>query len=62
MIQYALTRQEPLRQEWQAFIDALRDGATPPVTGEDGIAALSIARSIQAANERGVVVRPDYRD
>jgi UDP-N-acetylglucosamine 3-dehydrogenase len=61
MIQYALTRQEPLRQEWQAFIDAVRNGAGPPVTGEDGIAALSIARSIQAANERGAVVRPDYR-
>lgn len=61
MIQYALTRHEPLRQEWQAFVAAVRGGGPPPVTAQDGIAALSIARSIQAANERGAVVRPDYR-
>jgi predicted dehydrogenase len=61
MIQYALTRHEPLRQEWEAFVAAVRRGGPPPVTAQDGIAALSIARAIQTASERGAVVRPDYR-
>lgn len=61
MIRYALTRQEPLRQEWQAFVDALRNGTPPVVTADDAIAALSIARSIQQASVEGAVVRPDYR-
>jgi predicted dehydrogenase len=61
MIRYALTRQEPLRQEWQAFVDTLRSGTPPAVTADDAIAALSIARSIQRASDDGAVVRPDYR-
>jgi predicted dehydrogenase len=34
---------EPLRAELTAFIDALRSGAAPPVTGEEGVASLEIA-------------------
>ncbi len=34
---------EPLRAELQAFIGAVRTGATPAVTGEEGVAGLEIA-------------------
>jgi UDP-N-acetylglucosamine 3-dehydrogenase len=34
---------EPLRAELTAFIDALRSGDRPPVSGEEGVASLEIA-------------------
>jgi UDP-N-acetylglucosamine 3-dehydrogenase len=34
---------EPLRAELRAFIDAVRDGRPPAVTGEEGVASLEIA-------------------
>jgi UDP-N-acetylglucosamine 3-dehydrogenase len=34
---------EPLRAELQAFINAIRNGGPPAVTGEDGVASLEIA-------------------
>jgi predicted dehydrogenase len=34
---------EPLRSELTAFISAIRNGAPPAVTGEDGVASLEIA-------------------
>ena len=34
---------EPLRVELQAFIDAIRSGEAPAVTGEEGVASLKIA-------------------
>ncbi len=34
---------EPLRAELQAFVQAIRSGAAPAVTGEEGVASLEIA-------------------
>ena len=34
---------EPLRTELQAFVDAVRSGTTPAVSGEEGVASLDIA-------------------
>jgi len=34
---------EPLRFELEAFIDSIRNDTSPPITGEDGLMALSIA-------------------
>ena len=34
---------EPLRSELVAFLDAVRSGATPAVTGDEGVASLEIA-------------------
>lgn len=34
---------EPLRVELQAFVDAVRSGVAPAVTGEEGVASLKIA-------------------
>jgi UDP-N-acetylglucosamine 3-dehydrogenase len=62
MIRYALERREPLRVQWEAFIDAVRRGGPAPVDGSDGLAALSIARAIRAAGSEGLVVAPGYRE
>jgi predicted dehydrogenase len=40
---------EPLRLEIEAFLDAVRGGAQPVVTAEDGRAALALALEINAA-------------
>ncbi len=61
MIRYAFERREPLALQWQAFLAALRGDGEPPVRGEDGLAALSIARAIQRSGERHEVVVPAYR-
>ena len=37
---------EPLRAELEAFVEAATTGSRPPVTGEDALAALDVARRI----------------
>ncbi len=61
MVRYALPRREPLRVEWEAFLDAVRLGQPAPVSGHDGLAALSTARAIQEAGRTHQVVVPAYR-
>ncbi len=61
MVRYALARREPLRVEWEAFLDALRVGGPAPVSGHDGLAALSTARAIQEAGRTHQVIVPAYR-
>jgi len=62
MTRYALERREPLAEQWEAFLRALRDGRPPPVGGHDGLAALSVARAIQRSGRSHVVVSPSYRE
>jgi predicted dehydrogenase len=62
MIRYALERREPLRVQWEAFIDAVRRGSPAPVDGDDGLAALSTARAIRTAGIEHRVVAPSYRE
>ena len=46
--------------ELRAFVEAVRDGTAPPVTGEDGIEALIVARMIhRAIAERRYVGRDE---
>jgi predicted dehydrogenase len=40
----------------QDFIDALRDGRTPPVTGEDGLAALAMVEAGYHSNAQGQAI------
>ena len=61
MVRYALPRREPLRVEWEAFLDAVRHGRPAPVSGHDGLAALSVARAIQEAGRTHQVLVPAYR-
>lgn len=62
MVRYALNRREPLRVQWEAFIDAVRFGESPTVRGGDALAALSTARAIQRAGLEHQVVVPQYRE
>ena len=61
MVRYALTRREPLRVQWEAFLAAVRSGSAAPVGGRDGLAALSTARAIQQAGRINETVVPAYR-
>lgn len=40
---WVIPHAEPLQRELAAFVESVVNGSTPPVTGEDGLAALSIA-------------------
>lgn len=62
MIRFALDRREPLRVQWEQFTGAVRAGAPAPISGHDGLAALSTARAIVASAERHEVVVPAYRE
>jgi predicted dehydrogenase len=62
MTRFALQRREPLRVEWEAFLDAIRRGTTPPVGIRDGIAALATARAVQRAGAIHETVVPSYRE
>lgn len=45
-------REDVLLKEIQAFVEAVQTGQPPPVTGEDGLAALSLAQDIMAAMQK----------
>jgi UDP-N-acetylglucosamine 3-dehydrogenase len=61
MVRYSLERQEPLRLQWEAFIDAVRLGGPAPVDGDDGLATLSTACAIHTSGTEHRVVTPSYR-
>ena len=61
MVRYALARREPLRVEWELFLEAVKQGGPALVSGHDGLAALSTARAIQEAGRTHQVVVPAYR-
>jgi predicted dehydrogenase len=49
---------EPLRAELLAFVNAIRTGRTPPVTGEEGVASLEVAiRCLDTRAERASVAQ-----
>jgi predicted dehydrogenase len=53
---------EPLRSELVAFIDAVRAGVPPVVTGEQGVASLEIAiQCLSGASKAGVAVPANRR-
>ncbi|MBX3179818.1 MAG: Gfo/Idh/MocA family oxidoreductase [Candidatus Hydrogenedentes bacterium] len=41
-----VTKDEPLKLELQSFVDAVREGRAPVVSGADGVKALKLARDI----------------
>jgi predicted dehydrogenase len=57
MIRFALERYEPLKAELQAFLQTIENGTTPPVTGEDGLAALRLAQAFVESGRTHQVVR-----
>lgn len=62
MHRYGIVRREPLMVEWDLFLAAVRGEGTPAATGEDGLAALSIARAIQRSGREHAPVVPGYRE
>jgi predicted dehydrogenase len=62
MIRFALDKREPLRVEWEEFLAALRAGGPAPISGYEGLAALSIAEAIKASADRHEIVVPAYRE
>jgi len=49
---------EPLRAELMAFVNAIRDGKAPPVTGEQGVASLSVAMRCLEGRQPSTVAPP----
>ena len=49
MVRYSIEKREPLRNEQEAFLAAVRGEAPVPVTGEDGLRALELAQAVVAS-------------
>jgi UDP-N-acetylglucosamine 3-dehydrogenase len=60
MVRLRIDKTEPLRAELDRFVRSVRDEAPPLVSGEDGLAALSIARKLVESGIEGKVI--DLRD
>ena len=56
MIRYDLKRQEPLKAEIQAFLDAVRNDTEVPVTGEDGLKALDLSLKLVESGVKHQVI------
>jgi predicted dehydrogenase len=50
----AVTKQEPLRAELEAFLGCVRDRTRPIVAGEDGLEAVSLALRVAEAIDRSI--------
>jgi predicted dehydrogenase len=53
MIRFKVNKKEPLRQELDAFVNAVRTGGGPPVRGEDGLLALAVAQCLVESGATG---------
>jgi predicted dehydrogenase len=49
---------EPLKQELEAFLTAVRRGTAMPVTADDALAALAVADALTESARSGLPVRP----
>jgi predicted dehydrogenase len=58
----AIEKREPLRVELEAFAAAVRDGTPPPVTADDGLAAIGVAEALVEAGRRGATVTLPARE
>jgi predicted dehydrogenase len=59
MTQRAVTRREPLAVELTEFAAAVRSGGPPPVSPQDGLVAVLLARAMADAAEQGIVIGVD---
>jgi len=56
MIRYTVAKREPLRSEQEAFLKAVMENLPVPVTGEDGLKALLLAKTIvQSGSEHCII-------
>lgn len=61
MIRHVVPKKEPLRAELEAFLAAVRKEAPVPVTGQDGLRALELARSLVDSASQNDVLIPEQR-
>ncbi len=54
--QIRIKKREPLRLELEAFIESVKKGKTPPVSGKDGLKALEIALAISDSAQKNKVM------
>jgi predicted dehydrogenase len=59
MIRRAITRREPLAVELAEFADAVRSGGPPPVSPQDALIAMMLARAMVDGAARGIVIDAD---
>lgn len=56
MIRHTVAKKEPLRSEQEAFINAIMNDLPVPITGEDGLKALTLAKTIvQSGSEVHII-------
>ncbi|MEM8533733.1 MAG: Gfo/Idh/MocA family oxidoreductase [Chloroflexota bacterium] len=53
MIRYKINKREPLREELEAYVNAVRTHGIAPVSGEDGLLALALAQKLVEAGTVG---------
>ena len=56
MTRFSIKRQEPLKSELSAFIEAISTGNAVPVTGEDGLEALRLSLALVESGKTHQVV------
>ena len=56
MTRYSIPRQEPLKAELQAFIQAIKNGEKVPVTGQDGLEALRLSLALVESGKTHQVI------
>lgn len=59
MTRFALQRYEPLKAELQAFLKSVLEDTPAPVSGEDGLAALSLALALVEAGQSHQIIEVD---
>jgi predicted dehydrogenase len=53
MIRFKINKKEPLREELDAFVNAVRTHGPAPVRGEDGLLALAVAQRLVESGASG---------
>ena len=53
MTRFYIQRAEPLKLELQAFVDAIEQDGSVPVTGEDGLSALKLSLALVQSGVEG---------
>lgn len=57
MIRHVVAKREPLRNEQEAFLAAVRGESPVPVTGEDGLRVLELAYAVVTSGQEHRAVK-----
>jgi UDP-N-acetylglucosamine 3-dehydrogenase len=60
MVRFHINKKEPLRSEQEAFLEAVRNEAPVPVTGQDGLRALEIAQAFVTSGQEHRLISIDH--